>query len=64
MVDIIRIKKSLENSGVLVDGVSETAKHEMKQQGGFLGMLLGTLGASMLENVSTGKGVMRAGKVL
>ena len=42
--------KSLENSGVLIDGVSETVKHEIKQQeGGFLGMLLGTLGVLMLK---------------
>ena len=48
---IIRIIKSLENSGVLIDRVSETVKNETeKQEGGFLGILLGTSGASMLGN--------------
>ena len=57
-VDIIRIIKSLENSGVLTDGVSETKKQEIKRQEvGFLGMLLGTLGVSMLGNMLTGKGL-------
>ena len=56
MNDIIRIIKSLENSGVLLDGVNEAVKHEIKQQeGGFLGMLLGTLSASKLGNMLTGK---------
>ena len=46
----IRIIKSLENSGVLIGGVSEIVKHEIKkQEGGFLGMLLGTLSVSMLK---------------
>ena len=41
MDDIVRIIKSLESSGVLIDGVSETIKHEnKKQEGGFLGILL------------------------
>ena len=58
---IIRIVKSLENSGVFVDEVSETVKHKIKKpEGGFLGMLLGTLGASVLGNMLTGKVVMRA----
>ena len=49
MVDILKIVKSLENSGVLLNGVSETIQHEAKEQrGGFLSMLLGTLGASYL----------------
>ena len=64
MNDIIKIVKSLENSGVLLKGVSETIKHEAKEQrGGFLSMLLGTLGASLLGNLLTGgKGVTRAGE--
>ena len=63
MDNIPRIIKSLENSGVLTDGVSETVKHEIKkQEGGLLGMFLATLGASMLGNMLTGKCVMRAGK--
>ena len=64
MNDIIKIVKSLENSGVLLKGVSETIQHEAKEQrGGFLIMLLGTLGASLLGNLLTGgKGVIRAGE--
>ena len=49
MDDILKIVKSLENSGVLLKGVSETIQHE--QRGAFLGMLLGTLGASLLGDV-------------
>ena len=49
MHDIIEIIKSLENSSLLIDGVSEIVKHKIgKQKGRFIGMLLGTLGASML----------------
>ena len=55
--------KSLENSGLLLKGVSETVQNEVKEQkGGFLSMLLGTLDASLLGNLLTGKGVYRAGK--
>ena len=67
MDDILKIVKYLENSGVLLKGVSETIQHEAKEQrGGFLSMLLGTLGASLLgdilSKVLSGKGVTRAGK--
>ena len=64
MNDIIKIVKSLEDSGVLLKGVNETIKHEAKEQrGGFLSMVLGTLGASLLGNLLTsGKGVIRAGE--
>ena len=67
MDDILKIVQSLENSGVLLKGVSETTQHEAKEQrGGFLGMLLGTLGASLLGDVLSkglsGKGVIRAGE--
>ena len=63
MDDIIRIIKLRDNLGVLIDGVNETVKHEIKrQEGGFLRMLLGTLGASILGNMLTGKSVIRAGK--
>ena len=66
MDDILKIVKSLENSGVLLKGVSETIQHEAKEQrGGFIGMLFGTLGASLLGDVLSkglsGKGVIRAG---
>ena len=65
MDDILKIVKSLENSSVLLKGVSETIQYEAKEQrGGFLGMLLGTLGASLLGDVLSkglsGKGVIRA----
>ena len=63
MKDIVKIIKSLEDSGLLLEGVSETIKNEAKEQkGGFLSMLLGTLGASLLGNMLSGKGVIRAGE--
>ena len=63
MKDIMKIIKALENSDILLKGVSKTIKNETKEQrGGFLSMLLGTLGASLLGNLLTGgKGIMRAG---
>ena len=61
--NIIKIVKSLENSGLLLKGVTETVQNEVKEQkGGFLSMLLGTLGASLLGNLLTGKGVYRGGE--
>ena len=67
MNDILKIVKSLEDSGVLLKGVSETIQHEAKEQrGGFLCMLLGTLGASLLGDVLSkglsGSDVIRAGE--
>ena len=67
MDDFLNIVKSLEDSGVLLKGVSETIQNETKEQrGGFLSMLLGTLGASLLADLLTknlsGKGVIRAGE--
>ena len=63
MNDILKIVKSLENCGLLLKGVSETIQHEAKEQrGGFLSMLLGTLGASLLGDILSGKGVIRAGE--
>ena len=57
---IMNIVKSLEGSGLLIKGVS---KNETKEQkGGFLDMLLGPLGASLLGNVLTGKYTIRAGE--
>ena len=53
--DIIKIVKSLEDSGLLLKGVTETVQNEVKEQkGGFLSILLGTLGASLLGNLLTG----------
>ena len=58
MEDIIKIVKSLEDSGLLLKGISETVQNEVnKQKGRFLSMLLGTLGASLLGNLLTGKGI-------
>ena len=63
MGDIIKIVKSLDDSGLLVKGVSETVPNEAKEQkGGFLSMLLGTIGASLLGNVLADKGINRAGE--
>ena len=63
MNDIMKIIEALENSGILLKGVTKTIENETKEQrGGFLGMLLGTLGASLLGNLLTGgKGIIRAG---
>ena len=67
MDDILKIVKSLENSGVLLKAVCETIQNEAKEKrGGFPGMLLGTLGASLLGDALSkglsGKGVIRAGE--
>ena len=58
----MKIIQALENSDILLKGVTRTIKNETKEQkGGFLSMLLGTLGASLLGNLLTGKGILRAG---
>ena len=67
MDNLLQIVKSLEDSGVLLKGVSETIQNEANEQrGGFLGMLLGTLGASLLDDLLTknlsGKGVISGGE--
>ena len=63
MNDIMKIVQALESSGALLKGVAETIKNETKEQkGGFLSMLLGTLGTSLLGNLLTGKGTVRAGE--
>ena len=68
MQDVIKIIKELENSDILLKGVSKTIENEIKEQReGFLSMLLGTLGASLLGNLLTGKGItgdgiLRAGE--
>ena len=69
MNDIMKIVQALEDSNVLLKGVTKTIKNETKEQkGGFLSMLLGTLGASLLGNLlragsgnKKGKGIVRAG---
>ena len=60
---ILKIVKSLEDSGLLLKRVGETIKDEAKEQKRrFLSMLLGILGASLLGNMLSGKGVIRAGE--
>ena len=55
--------RSLEDSGVLIKGVTETFENEIKEQtGGFLGMLVATLGANLLGNMLAGKSALRAGE--
>ena len=59
MEDIIKIIKSFEDLGLLLNGETETVQNELiEQKGGVLSMLLGTLEESL-----TGKGIYRAGKV-
>ena len=63
MNDIMKIIKYLEESGLLIKRASETIQNESKQpKGGIFSMLLGTLGASLLENLLTSKGTFRAGE--
>ena len=63
MEDLIKVVKSLEDSGLLLNGVTESVINEVKEQrGGFLSMLLGTLGASLLGNLLTGQGINKKGK--
>ena len=63
MEDIIKIVKFLEDSGLLLKGVTETVQNEGKEQkGGFLSMLLGKLGARLLGNILAGKAINRAGE--
>ena len=67
MNDIMKIVQALEDSGILLKGVTKTIKNKTKEQkGGSLSMLLGTLGASLLGDLLTknlsGKGAVRAGE--
>ena len=74
MEDFIKIVKSLADSGLLLKGANKTVQNEAREQkGGFISMLLGTLGASLLRNIlagketvvmSQGQGINRALKVL
>ena len=62
MNGIMKIVQALEDSNILLKRITETIKNETKEQkGGFLSILLGTLGASLLENLLAGKGIVRAG---
>ena len=61
MNNIMKIVQALEDSNTLLKGVNKTIKNETKEQKGeFLGMLFGTLGASLLGNMLAGKGIVRA----
>ena len=63
MEDLVKIVKSLEDSGLLLEGVTKSVQNKIKEQkGGFLSTLLGTLGASLIGNLLTGKGTKRAGE--
>ena len=62
MNDIMKIVQDLEDSKILLKAVTKTIRKETKEQKqGFLSMLLGTLGASLLGNLLAGKGIVRAG---
>ena len=57
----MKIIQALEDSNILPKGVTKTIKNEKKEKkGGFLSMLLGTLGPSLLGNLLAGKGIVRA----
>ena len=59
----MKIVQALDSSGILLKGVTEAVENETKEEkGGFLSMLLGTLGASLLGNLLTGKGTVRTGE--
>ena len=61
MNDIIKIVQALEDSNILLKGITKTIKNETKEQkDGFLSMLLGTLSASLLGNLLSGKRIVRA----
>ena len=63
MKGIIKTVKSLEDSDLLLKEVSEIIQNEAREQkGGFLSMLLGTLGASLQGNILAGKGVIAKSK--
>ena len=62
MNDVMKIVQALEDSNILLKGVTKTIKNETKKQkGGFLIMLLSALGASLFGNLLAGKGIVRAG---
>ena len=62
MNDILKFVQALEDSNVLLKGITKTIEKETKEQkGGFLSMLLGILGASLLGNMLAGKGIVRVG---
>ena len=57
MKNIVKLVKSLEDIGLLLEGVRKAIQNKTKEQkGGFLSMLLRTLAASLLGNILAGKG--------
>ena len=61
MNDTMKVVQALEDSNILLKGVTKTIKNETKEQkGGFLSTLLGTFWASLLGNILAGKGIVRA----
>ena len=63
MNDIMKIVQTLEDSNILLKGVTKTIKNETKEQkGGFLSMLLGALGASLLGNILSRKRIVKVGE--
>ena len=62
MNDVMKIVQAFEDCNILLKGVTETIKNKIKEQkGGFLSMLLGILVASLLGNLLSGRGIVRAG---
>ena len=62
MGKIMKIVQTLKDSNILLKGVTKTIKNKTnQQQGRSLSMLLGTIGASLLGNLLSGKGIARAG---
>ena len=62
MNEIMNIVKALEDSGILLKGITKTIENETKEQKGrFLGMLLSILGGSLLGDMLAGKGIVKAG---
>ena len=58
----MKIVQALEDSNILIKGFTKTVKNETKERKGrFLSTLLGTLGASLLENLLPGEGIVRGG---
>ena len=63
MNNIIKILQVLGDCNILFKGLNETIKNETREQGGGLGLLLGTLAFTLLGNMLAGKGIVRAGSV-
>ena len=62
MNDIMKTVQTLEDSNILPKGATKTIKNEKEEQKrGFLSLLLGILGASLLGNLLAGKGIVAAG---